>query len=88
MQQARLLNLLKQPEVQRQILGDYRGAYGLGVALDPVNRRDLVIQLWVEGEDTGDFPDGIELAGEWVPIIVSPNFRKPVALPHIQPVAQ
>ncbi len=86
MQQARLLDLLKKPEVQRNILGDYRGGYSLGLTLNPENRNQLAIRLRIEADDRWDFPDEIEVDGERIPLIVNPNFQMPTPLPATDPV--
>ena len=80
MDQKMLANLIEQPEVQRMILGDYRGSYSIGITLNPENRRELAIRVRIEGEAATSIPHHITLSGTRIPIIVSTSFIPPVAL--------
>ncbi len=80
MHQARLAALIAQPEVHKQILGDYRGSYSLGLTLNPENRNELAIRVRIEGEDSNGIARQVTLEGDTIPIIVSTNFKAPVPL--------
>lgn len=80
MDQDRLAALISQPEVQRMILNDYQGSYSIGLTLNPDNRRELAIRVRIEGDDTSGIPSQIVLEGETIPVIVTPDFKKPEPL--------
>ena len=77
MNDQQLAAALQRPEVHRQLLGDYRGAYALGVT----RAQDrLALLLRVENDVPGHVPSQITIEGEVVPVIVHGGFRAPRAL--------
>jgi hypothetical protein len=78
-EQERLACLLEQPEVQQRILGDYNGAYALGLvpSSDP---GKVAIRVRIEGTDPSVIPNQVDLEGETVPILVHTGFKAPVPL--------
>lgn len=79
MEQERLARLIEKPEVQRRILGDYDGAYALGLTSSP-DQGKLAIRVRIEGTDPSVIPDQVDLEGETVPILVHTGFKAPVPL--------
>jgi hypothetical protein len=79
MDQKRLAQLIELPDVQRKILGGYRGAYSLGLTLHPRDRRRLVISVRIAGSDDHRIPRQVELDGARIPVLVRANFTPPVA---------
>jgi hypothetical protein len=78
----RLAHLIQRPEVHRRILAGYAGSsYSIGVTPSPSDSERLAIRVRIEGTDLGGIPSEIGLDGEFVPIIVSPQFVPPVPLP-------
>ena len=78
-EQERLARLLEQPEVQQRILGDYEGAYALGLTSSPDHGK-LAIRVRIEGTDPSVIPDQVDLEGETVPVLVHTGFKAPVPL--------
>jgi hypothetical protein len=76
----RLATLIQQPQIQRVLLGNYQGAYSLGVTTNPGNPDEVAIRLRIEGTDTSGIPEQITLDGVSVPVLVSPRFAVPVPL--------
>lgn len=76
-----LAALVERPEVQRRILGEYRGSYSLGLTLDPADRTRIAIRVRLEHGDPSRIPTHVMLEGERVPVIVSTGFRAPERLP-------
>ncbi|GAC1399897.1 MAG: hypothetical protein NVSMB56_15040 [Pyrinomonadaceae bacterium] len=72
----RLAKFVEKPEIHRRILGNYRGAYALGVTRNP-QHKDAALSLSVESSDAEKFPREIELDGECVPVIIEPNWSAP-----------
>ncbi len=81
---ATLIEYIEQPEVQREILGDYKGGYSLGLTANPENRDELAIRVRIEGEDASVIPHQLTFEGRTIRIIVDTNFEipKPLSLPH------
>ena len=79
-----LIKYIEQPEVQREILGNYEGGYSLGLTANPANRSELAIRVRIEGEDASAISRQITLNGYTIPIIVDTNFElpKPLSLPY------
>ena len=61
-------------DLDRIVLGDYFGAYSLGVSMD--NNQPCLL-LRVETADPKGFPETIALAGHKVPLKVEGNFKPP-----------
>lgn len=78
MQQDRLAELVEDPELHRRLLGDYDGAYSLGITLNPEDRSELAIRVRIEGEDASLIAREVELDGELIPVVVNTGFQSPV----------
>ena len=76
MQDQQLAAALRRPEVHREVLGNYRGAYSLGVTR--ANGRAALL-LRVEDGVPDHVPSAIVVDGEPVPVIVHGNFQAPRA---------
>ena len=83
MNQDHLVELIKQPEVQRMILRDYEGAYSIGLTLNPANRNEIAVRVRVEGDNAEEIPTQIVLEGEAIPVIVNTDFQAPAPLPKM-----
>jgi len=75
-------------ELHRLILGDYQGAYSLGVSYSATTEENGILYtpcllLRVEPENPEGFPKTVELAGHTVPLDVRGNFKPPQ--PQISP---
>src|SRR5262249_30448718 len=80
MDQNRLAEYIERPEVQRRILGDFRGGYSLGLTAHPEDPAQVAIRVRVEGDDDSGIPRHITLDGDTVPVVVSKNFVPPKPL--------
>ena len=69
----KLIDYVELPEVHQQILGDYQGAYSLGVGAN-----GLVLQ--VQGQTPESTPVYIRLGDEDIPIEVVENWTPPIPL--------
>lgn len=74
--QEHLATLIEHPEIHRRLLGNYDGAYSLGVTLDPQRPGDAAIRIRVEG-DASAIPSTISIGSERVRVIAQPNFAAP-----------
>ena len=72
------------PEVHRTILGDYDGAYALGVAASDDYPDGHALLLRVEDEDPHGFPHSIQVDGRTVIVLVEGGFRAPSLLPKYE----
>jgi hypothetical protein len=79
--QDRLVTLIELPEVQRKILGSYRGGFSLGLTLNPEDRSEIAIRVRIEDQNSALIPPHVVLDGERVPIIVNTGFQVPHRLP-------
>ncbi|MGB8509676.1 MAG: hypothetical protein WCD76_14915 [Pyrinomonadaceae bacterium] len=77
MKVERLAKLVERPELHRRLLGDYKGAYALGVTQLPHQDHAAALSLSVESGKAGDFPQEVELDGESVPIVVQTEWTAP-----------
>jgi hypothetical protein len=71
-----LAALLQRSEIHREILGDYRGPYALGVGQDPANPGAYVFVLKVPDEH--GWPRSVTVDGQQVPVYVQGGFKQPV----------
>ena len=76
MTDQQLAAALQRPEIHRRVLGNYRGAYSLGVTR--ANGR-AALSLRVDDPIPGHVPSEILVDGEPVPVIVHGGFRAPRA---------
>jgi hypothetical protein len=72
----RLAKLMEKPEVHRRVLGNYRGAYALGVTQLP-HQQKAALSLSVESETADAFPHEVELEGERVPVVIQTKWIAP-----------
>ena len=77
MDQEKLTALIERPDVQRKIFRNYDGDYSIGVTLDPRNKTKIAIRVRVAGSNAKKIPEQIEIDGETIPVVVSPNFKVP-----------
>jgi hypothetical protein len=75
----RLAELVESPHVQQKLLGDYAGAYSIGVTSDPVNLGRPAIRVRVE-DSTHKIPSEIVLDGEAVLVVSHQDFVRPKPL--------
>lgn len=64
--------LTELPETHRLIVGDYQGAYSLGVTNCPPG-----FILRVQSRDTNHFPQHVLLQGQDIPVTVTGGFTPP-----------
>ena len=83
MNEERLAALIERPDVQQKLLRNYDGDYSIGVTLDPRNKSKIAIRVRVAGRSTKNIPAQIEIDGETIPVVVSPNFKVPVPFRQI-----
>ena len=76
MKVERLAKLVERPELHRRVLGDYKGAYALGVTQLP-HEDHAALSLSVESGQAKDFPHEVELDGERVPVVVQTKWIAP-----------
>jgi len=70
---------LDRPEIHRQLLGDYAGAYALGITKSDDGQSALLLR--VEGNGPENIPAEVLLHDEKVPVIVKKDFKRPEKLP-------
>jgi hypothetical protein len=75
MNTKQLMNWVDEPETHQKIVGDYAGAYALGVTDNPP-----AFLLRVEPSDIDTFPTAVNIHGVEVPVIVTGDFVPPVPL--------
>jgi hypothetical protein len=75
MDAKQLMSWVEEPVTHQKIVGDYDGAYSLGVSDSPP-----AFLLRVESDDVSGFPTKVEVHGVEVPVIVRGNFARPVPL--------
>jgi hypothetical protein len=67
-----LMDWVNESQTHREIVGDYRGSYALGVKEDPP-----AFLLRVEPQDVANFPERVTIHGVDVPVIVHGGFKQP-----------
>jgi hypothetical protein len=77
METSKLIATLERPEVHRQVVGEYRGPYSLGVAADPLHDNQPTLVLQVESGVPDRFPTEVVIDGEPVRVLVRGGFRAP-----------
>ncbi|MDQ3063216.1 MAG: hypothetical protein M3R14_10220 [Acidobacteriota bacterium] len=83
MNEERLATLIERPDVQQKLLRNYDGDYSIGITLDPRNKSRIAIRVRIAGHSTKNIPAQIEIDGETIPVVVSPNFKVPVPFRQI-----
>jgi hypothetical protein len=76
MNHTSLAEAIQRPELHRNLLGAYKGAYALGVTKSPHDKERPALLLRVEGE-TDVFPTTIAVDGEEIPVVVVGGFTAP-----------
>ncbi|MGF6806302.1 hypothetical protein OKW30_001428 [Paraburkholderia sp. Clong3] len=76
-----LAQLITAPELHRQLLGHYKGAYSLGIGQLPKHPGKHALILSVVDEPSESFPKYVVLNGEKVPVLIEHDFSvaKPLA---------
>jgi hypothetical protein len=75
MDPRQLANWVEEPETHQKIVGDYDGAYALGVTDNPP-----AFLLRVEPGDVSHFPTKVNIHGVEVPVVVRGSFLPPKPL--------
>ncbi len=75
-----LTRLIDTPEFHRRVMGDYAGAYSVGVTSDPARPSALAVRVRVQGDEAPSIPPELDLDGETIPVIVSTRFVAPAPL--------
>jgi hypothetical protein len=75
MDAKQLMSWTEEPETHQKIVGDYDGAYSLGVSDNPP-----AFLLRVESDEVSGFPTKVNVHGVEVPVVVRGNFVPPVPL--------
>ena len=75
-----LSSLMTEPEIQKSLLGDYRGPYSLGVGADPEDPSSPALILYVGGENAINVPNHIRVGGETLRVITRTGFTAPKPL--------
>ena len=73
-----LSDIVQMPEVHELLIGNYKGAYSVGITQSPEGEE--VVLLRVEDEFPLGFVNEINFQGETIPVIVRGSFRRPRAL--------
>jgi hypothetical protein len=68
---------LRMPELHQRLLGDYRGAYSLGIGRDPEDPAAAAVVLHVEGDQPLDFPSFLQIGSERIRVITRRGFVLP-----------
>jgi len=71
---------LQEPDVHRQLLGDYKGPYSLGIGRDPENPAAPAIILHVQDDPPLRPPPYIQIGPERVRVITRRGFVAPKPL--------
>jgi hypothetical protein len=80
MNESSLAEAIQRPEIQRRILGKYRGAFSLGVTSSPHDDKKPALLLRLEGAVPDEVPSHIAVDGEEVPVVVKGGFKAPKPL--------
>jgi hypothetical protein len=77
MKESNLAEAIQRPEVHRRLLGNYRGAYALGITSAPGDEQKAALLLRMEGEVPEDVPSTLAVDGEEIPVVVEGGFTAP-----------
>ena len=77
MNESSLAEAIQRPEVHRSLLGDYDGAYALGITSSPEGKDRVALLLRIEGTAPKEIPTHIAVDGEQIPVVVQGGFRAP-----------
>lgn len=72
-----LASYLEMPEIHREVLRGYSGAYSLGVGREPERGPGAVLILQVEHPGGIVFPPQVNVGGELVPLVVRTRVTPP-----------
>lgn len=75
MDAKQLMHWVEEPATHQRIVGDYDGAYALGVTDNPP-----AFLLRVESKEASEFPTSVNIHGVEVPVVVHGNFAPPVPI--------
>lgn len=75
-----LARLIETPEFHRRVMGDYTGAYSLGITSDPARPSAPALRVRVQGDEAPLIPTELDLDGETIPVLVSTRFHAPAPL--------
>jgi hypothetical protein len=74
-----LSSIINRPDLHKELLGNYTGAYSLGITSSDRGTDDVLL-LRVEPENTAGFANEVTFEGHKIAVIVKGSFRKPRAL--------
>lgn len=77
----RLARIIERPEIHRRLLGNFSGAYSMGVTADPDRPDRPAVRIRIQGDEAPAIPSELFVEGESVNVIVSPRFTPPTPLP-------
>jgi len=77
MNEASLAEAIQRPEIHRKLLGDYDGAYALGITSMPEQKDGIALLLRIEGTVPKEIPTHIAVDGEQIPVVVQGGFKAP-----------
>jgi hypothetical protein len=77
MRSEQLARLIEQPQFHQKLLGSFAKAYSLGVGRDPKRPSEPALILQVEGEESPNVPDEVEVGGEKIRVIAKTGFKAP-----------
>ena len=80
MNHSSLAEAIQRPDVHRKLLGNYRGAYALGVTDSPEDEKEPALLLRVEQAAPKNLPTQISIGGEAVPVVIIRGYKKPKPL--------
>ena len=78
--QDQVADLVERPDFLRGLLGDYSGAYSLGVGSEPEDPSQPAILLYVEGARPGNIPDSVKIGKDSLRVITKSGFIPPKPL--------
>ena len=78
--QDQIADLLERPDFLRTVLGDYSGAYSLGVGRDPEDPSRHAIILHVEDAHPVKIPDSVNVGADSLKIVKKSGFIQPKPL--------
>jgi len=80
METSKLASILQRPALHQRLVGDYKGAYSLGIGRDPDNPSAPAIILHVEGDPPFQTPDHIQVDHESIRVVKRTAFVAPKPL--------
>ncbi|HJW92564.1 MAG TPA: hypothetical protein VJ901_03000 [Thermoanaerobaculia bacterium] len=77
MNESSLAEAIQRPEIHRTLLGNYDGAYALGITTAPEHKDRVALLLRIEGTVPKEIPTHIAVDGEQIPVVVQGGFKAP-----------